>query len=107
MFDTSPQVLARLKQLRSRKLEVVVFHILDPWELSFPFEDMTEFEDIEASEQRLLVDPRGIRDAYLEEFRTFVDGVRRDCFEADVDCLTLTTDTPPDKVLLELLRGRR
>ena len=51
-------------------------------------------------------DPRGMRDAYLEEMDAFVGEVRRSCREGDVDCVPVTTDQAPDQVLLRFLAPR-
>ena len=40
-FDDVPRIIAGLKHLRHRRHEVIVFHILDPAELDFPFRDTT------------------------------------------------------------------
>ena len=37
LFDDVPSMLAGLKHFRHRRHEVIVFHVLDPAELDFPF----------------------------------------------------------------------
>ena len=39
LFDDVPRIMAGLKHFRHRRHEVIVFHILDPAELEFPFRD--------------------------------------------------------------------
>jgi len=106
LFDTSPDVVKRLQQLRARKHEVAVFHVLDPWELTFPFEDVTEFEDMEQPGRRVVIDPSALRKAYLEEIGAFLDDLRVRCFEADVDYVTVSTRSAPDRVLSSFLAKR-
>ena len=36
-----------LKALRAKGNDIIVFHIMDNFELTFPFEDMAQFEDME------------------------------------------------------------
>ncbi len=105
LFDEDPRALSRLLQLRVRKNDVSVFHVLDPAELEFPFEDHTLFQSME-DERSLQANPREIRDSYLEEMAGFVDGTRRSCFEADCDYEQVRTDESLDRVLLRYL-GRR
>jgi uncharacterized protein (DUF58 family) len=107
LFDPSAEVITRLQHLRARKHEVAVFHILDPWEVTFPFHELTEFVDIEDSERVVVSDPRGVREAYLEEMAAFIEEMRKSCFESDLDYLTVTTDMPPERVLFEFLAGRQ
>ena len=106
LLDAPPTLLDRLRQLRSRRHAVAVFHVLDPWELTFPFTDLTELIDMEDAERRVVTDPRALRDAYLEEVAAWVDGLRRATAEADIDYVLASTDTPPARVLLRLLGGR-
>ncbi len=39
LFDEVPRIIAGLKHFRHRRHEVIVFHVLDPAELDFPFRD--------------------------------------------------------------------
>ena len=43
------QVLDGLKHFRYRGTDVVVFHVLDPYELKFPFEQAARFRDMETA----------------------------------------------------------
>ena len=44
LLDEVPRILTGLKHLRHRRHEVIVFHILDPAEVDFPFRDVTLFQ---------------------------------------------------------------
>ncbi len=35
------------RQLKAKGNDIIVFHIMDNFELTFPFEDMAQFEDLE------------------------------------------------------------
>jgi hypothetical protein len=50
--------------------------------------------------------PRQIRQSYLAEMRSFLDGTRRELARADVEVQQIASDAPPDRVLLELLARR-
>ncbi len=107
-LDEDQTALKRVLALRQRKNDVAVFHLVDPAELTFPFEDPTLFLDMEG-EGRIEVNPREIKESYLEEFGGFLAGVRSACAEADVDYELVRTDERLDDVLLRFLgkRGRR
>lgn len=105
-FDASERLVGLARQLRGRRHEVVVFHVLDPDELEFPFHDLTEFEDMETGE-REMADPRGMRDQYLREMKAFCDGLRRRLREGDVHYRRVRTDEDPERVLLGFLEARR
>src|SRR5207248_3536073 len=74
LTDPGP-VLQALHRLRHRGHEVILFHILDEAEVSFPFEGLIEFEDVEAPD-RLTIDARGMRGDYLQAVREFRDTYR-------------------------------
>lgn len=108
LLDEQGDALKRILALRQRKNDVAVFHVVDPAELTFPFDDPTLFLDMEG-EGRIEVNPREIKQSYLEEFGAFLAGVKTACAEADVDYELVRTDERLDDVLLRFLgrRGRR
>ncbi len=105
LFDDNDEALQRLLALRARRHDVAVFHLIDPAELTFPFDDPTLFLSME-DERRVEVHPREIKQSYLEEFGRFLAQTREACTAADVDYELVRTDEPLDKVLLRFL-GRR
>jgi uncharacterized protein (DUF58 family) len=105
LMDREEKVLKRLSQLGRRKHEVTLFHVLDPAEIEFPFEDPTLFLSME-DERQVEANGRDMRKGYLELFRRWLDEVRRTAFESDVDYGLCRTDTPLDKVLLPFLARR-
>ena len=106
LFDDAPDALKRILQLRARKHDVAVFHILDPAELEFPFDDPTLFLSME-DDRRLEVNAREIRESYLEELGGFLAQTRALCAESDVDYQLVRTDEPLDAVLLRFLARRQ
>jgi uncharacterized protein (DUF58 family) len=108
LLDEKQDALKRILALRQRKNDVSVFHLVDPAELTFPFDDPTLFLDMEG-EGRIEVNPREIKESYLEEFGAFLASVKASCAEADVDYERVRTDEKLDDVLLRYLarRGRR
>ena len=105
LMDREEKVLKRLGHLGLRKHEVTLFHVLDPAELEFPFEDPTLFLSME-DERQVEANGRDMRKGYLELFHRWLDEVRRSAFESDVDYGLCRTDTPLDKVLLPFLARR-
>ena len=105
LLDEQGDALKRILALRQRKNDVAVFHVVDPAELTFPFDDPTLFMDMEG-EGRIEVNPREIKQSYLEEFGAFLTGVKAACAEADVDYDLVRTDEKLDEVLLRFLARR-
>ena len=106
LFDPDPEMLASLKMLAARGHEVLVFHVLDGDEIDFPFEDPTVFESLE-DERSLLVFPRQLRDAYMQEMRAFLDTTRRALSEGGLTYELVRTDEPPHQPLIRQLSNRR
>ncbi len=105
LTDPGP-VLQSLHHLRHRGNEVILFHILDEAEVSFPFEGLIEFEDAEAPD-RLTVDARGMRGDYLEALAEFRELYRTECARAQIDYVPIDTSVSFDKALIEYLTQRQ
>jgi uncharacterized protein (DUF58 family) len=105
LLDAEDKVVKRLAQLRRRKHEVTIFHVLDPFELEFPFEDPTLFLSMEDARQ-VEANGRDVRRGYLEVLRRWLEEVRRAAGEADLEHVLCRTDEPFDEVLLPVLARR-
>lgn len=106
LFDDDGDALRRILQLRARKNDLAIFHLVDPAELEFPFDDPTLFLSME-DDRAIEVNPREIKASYLEEFGAFLKQVRTRCAEADVDYELVRTDESLDAVLLRFLAKRQ
>lgn len=105
LFDREDAVLRKIAQLGRRKHEVTLFHVLDPAELEFPFDDPTLFLSMEDARQ-VEAHGRDVRKGYLEVMNRWLAEVRRTAAEADIDYALCRTDRPPDEVLLPFLARR-
>ena len=107
LLDEPEQVIQGLKHFRFRGTDVIVFHVLDPDEIAFPFERATRFEDIETSSTVTAV-PAMVRDHYQKTIGELIDLYKRELGAARIDYHLLTTDTPLELALLAYLstRGR-
>jgi len=106
LFGDLEDVVGGLRHFRHRGHEVIVFQILDEDEINFPFHDLTKFEGLEL-EPELLVDPRGIREEYLQAFNSFCTELERRCREIRVDLVRTVTSDPAADALSKYLSGRR
>jgi uncharacterized protein (DUF58 family) len=94
-----------LGSLAARGQEVIVFHVLDPEELSFAFDTPELFEDLE-SRERLYVDPAAIRSDYLKRFGKHLASVEAICSRLGLTYHRLPTNTPLELALPEVVRIR-
>jgi uncharacterized protein (DUF58 family) len=105
LLDKPAAILKGLQHLSHRRHDVIVFHVLDEYEVKFPFERMTLFEGMEEM-PKVIVDPRPIRKAYLAELEAFLAAIRKGCLQLGIDYVRFTTDQPLDVALSEYLARR-
>lgn len=91
-FDNVDKLLNALASFRHARNEVVVFQILDPDELDFPFRNRTEFRSLELSSDRRQLDANYLRQSYLQNFEGFRQQLNRGCGRQKIDLVTATTD---------------
>jgi uncharacterized protein (DUF58 family) len=105
LFDDVPAMMAGLKHFRHRRHEVIVFQVLDPAEIDFPFEEPTLFRGLEQL-PNVLSDPRALRKAYLAEFAAFLRQVQQGCRAQRADYVQMRTDQTLDVPLSAYLSSR-
>jgi uncharacterized protein (DUF58 family) len=105
LFDDVPRILAGLRHFRHRRHEVIIFHILDPAELDFPFRDTTLFKGLEGLPE-VLTEPYALRKAYQAEVSEFIRELKKGCQMINVDYVPLRTDQDLDTPLTSYLASR-
>jgi uncharacterized protein (DUF58 family) len=105
LFDEPAKIISGLRHFRHRRHEVIVFHILDPAEIDFPFRATTLFKGLEGLPE-ILTEPHALRRAYQEELRSFLDELKRGCQGVDIDYVPLRTDQTLDGALSSYLASR-
>jgi uncharacterized protein (DUF58 family) len=106
LFDEPSSVLRALKHFRHRQHEVVVFHVLDPHEINFPFREETGFVDMETGEE-IMTQPWEIASEYRRKFEAWSEAYQRVCLENRIEYVRLSTETPYDVALLRYLEKRK
>jgi uncharacterized protein (DUF58 family) len=104
-FDDENRILEGIQHLRFGGNEVVVFHVMDPWELEFPFIGQIEFEGLE-SVPKLQTRPAEIRKSYLREVQAFLDRLRVGCERNNCHYTLVNTAHPLHEVLSAYLAFR-
>jgi len=106
LFDNLKDILSGLSHFRHKKHEVMIFQVLDPDEISFPFRNWTMFNNLEKDGHQLLTEPQRVRAAYLQSFGEFTREVRRNCRQKRIDYEQLDTAIPFDVALAAYLAKR-
>ena len=105
LLDDPEAVVRGLKHFQFRGADVIVFHVLDPDEIDFPFDRATRFEDLETDEEIMAV-PGVVRSHYLKAIGNLIDRYKRDLGAAGIDYMLLPTSTPLEMALLSYLSTR-
>lgn len=99
-------VIQSLRLLRHAGHDVIVFHVLDEAEATFPFDGMVDLQDPETNDT-LIIDADGIRTDYLETLNGLCEKYRHECLSIGADYVQLDTSMPFGKALLEYLSQRK
>lgn len=105
LYDEPEAIFEALAPIRFRGSDVVVFHVMDPAELEFPYTDPSAFEDLETGEQ-LPVVPESFRDKYQALVRAHIEQLTARAAERGVDYRLLDTAKPLDFALHDYLSFR-
>ena len=105
LLDDPEEVVRGLRHLRFRGVDVIVFHLLDPAELTLPFDAAARFRDLETGAELTAV-PSAVRERYLQEVEAFIALYRRELRLAGIDYCLVDTSRPLDLALLAYLSAR-
>jgi len=100
------EIIQSLRLLRHAGHDVILFHILDEAEVTFPFSGTVEFIEPE-TDDRQTSDAAAIRADYLEALEELRERYRTECLRMGADYVQLDTSMPFDKALLEYLYQRQ
>ncbi|MFP4355987.1 MAG: DUF58 domain-containing protein [Phycisphaerae bacterium] len=106
LYDEPDEIVRALQHFVYKKHQIMVFHLMDPAELDFPFKKIHTFVDMETGE-KIQVDPRTVKDAYQAEVASFIERYRKECSDRNIEYRLVTTDTPYDRMLLDYLARRK
>ena len=105
LLDDPEPVIKGLRHLKFRGTDVVVFQLLDPNELTFPFHGASRFTDMESADQ-VTADPSSARTGYLRELANLTLRYDRELRGAGIDYVQIDTSQPLDFALLTYLAAR-
>ncbi len=105
LLDDPEQIVDGLKHFHFNGNEVILFHVLDPFEVALQFTDLVELEDMETGE-KILVIPEAAKKIYESNFVEFQTTLKKHCGLLGIDYNQLLTDKPLDFALFQYLAGR-
>lgn len=105
LFAPTEELTAGLQALTLRGHDLIVFHVLDETELSFPFEGNTLFRGLEDYPE-VVADPRSLRDAYLEALHGYFEEVEKLCATLGLNYYRTDTGKPLDEAIIAVIAAR-
>ncbi len=105
-LDEMESLMEGIRHLNHLGHEVIAFHLMDPQEMDFPFQDPTLFRGLEG-EPQLDADPASLRQSYLENLNAWRTDLQNELRKQDTDYVLLRTDELLGEKLSEYLRGRK
>lgn len=106
LFDEQQKVINALKHFKYKKNEVIVFQILDPFEMDLIIDSPTLLKDME-TEKEMIWQPISVLNSYKEAMQEFIQNYKHACLMNNIDYSLISTDTPFDKALLHYLNKRK
>lgn len=106
LLDEPDRIIEGLKHFRYRGTDVVVFQVLDPHELTFPFDQAARFRDLE-SDREVVAVPAAVRDSYKARLDEMVTTFRTVLGQNGIDYTLLDTSRSLEVALLAYLQTRR
>jgi uncharacterized protein (DUF58 family) len=106
LFDDPDQIISGLRHFRHKNHEVIVFHILDPFEKNFDFTQGAVFTDMETGEKMSTL-PWQIRGEYRKLMLEFTEKLKKQCRENRIDYVLMDTREDFGQALLQYLIKRK
>jgi uncharacterized protein (DUF58 family) len=104
-YDEPEAILEAIKPLKFLGNDLIVFHILDPQEINFEYDDASSFEDLESREQVPVV-PQSFRDQYRALIQEHIAALSSRFSEQRIDYALVNTAEPLDRALFSYLASR-
>jgi uncharacterized protein (DUF58 family) len=104
-YEEPDEILDAVSLIRFRGNDVILFHVLDPAEIDFSFDDASSFEDLESGEQ-LPVVPDALREQYRAMIREHIAALTTKSAAQRVDYNLLNTASPLDYALFNYMAIR-
>jgi uncharacterized protein (DUF58 family) len=105
LYDEPANIMAGLKQLKAKGNDIIVFHIMDDFELTFPFQEHAQFEDLE-TQKRMHVIPEYLRPQYLSILGDHMKQLSSEMARNRIDYTLMNTSKPLDQGLFNYLAAR-
>lgn len=106
LFDDADSLISSLRHLKYNRQDIIILRILDPFEAHFDSDAKLHIRDIETGEEMNL-DGATAQSFYASRFQEHEKKISDACRELSIDLVTIETDEPFAKALINLVEKRR
>jgi uncharacterized protein (DUF58 family) len=104
-YEEPDAILEAIKPFKFLGHDLIVFHVLDPAEIDFGYDDASSFEDLETGEQIPVV-PQSLVKEYRQMIQAHIGALTTKFSEHRIDYTVLNTAEPLDRALFTYLSAR-
>jgi len=104
-YEEPQRVLDAVKPLRFAGNDVILFHVLDPAEVDFPYDESISFQDLETG-RKVPVVPDKMREQYRQLIQDHISEISQLCSQNRIDYAFMNTKIPLDHALFKYLAMR-
>jgi uncharacterized protein (DUF58 family) len=105
LYENPADLLEVLKPYSYGGNDLVVFHVLDPAEIEFPYDEASRFVDLESGDEMPVV-PEAFAAQYRAMVQEHIGSLRAKCAESRIDYVLIDTSKPLDEALFSYLGNR-
>ncbi len=105
LYENPVDLVDALKPYRYLGNDLVVFHVLDPAEIEFPYKEASRFQDLESGEEVPVV-PEVFAAQYRKMMQDHIQTLTARFAESRIDYVQLNTSKPLDEALFTYLGNR-
>ncbi|HCX22230.1 MAG: DUF58 domain-containing protein [Flammeovirgaceae bacterium] len=106
LYEKDEEWLDFIRNLKTRRNEVIVFHIMGEDELNFNFNKTTLFKDLEDGSE-LKIDPKALKENYQIRLNQWIKELRENFRNEGVDYALINMKEPVDEVITKFMWHRK
>jgi uncharacterized protein (DUF58 family) len=104
-YDEPRNVVDAVSHLKGKGNDVIVMHVLDRYEIEFPYDDASNFQDLE-SDEKIPIVPYALKDQYRSLIQKHISTLGTLFSQNRIDYTLFNTSQPLDQMLFNYLSNR-
>lgn len=106
LFDNPDEIMRALQHLRFKHQDVILFCILDPFEINFDSSHSYQMQDLETG-KKMMLDGKTASEFFNSGLQNHKSIIENSCKEMKIDLNIICTDEPFQKALFRVLEKRK